>query len=103
MKGTRLKTYDRSRSIRAPPWQRSLVAIASTVEKAAIDAVVAQQGGLEDHRVAEMLFEADDMVTPLSCLYTLPSLPFLYPRPPNQKHGNKPVPSKFDACRSPTI
>ena len=79
------------------------MAIASTVEKAALDAVVAQQGGIEDHRVAELLFEADDMVTPLSCLYTLPSLLFLYPRPPNQKHGNKPVPSKFDACRSPTI
>ena len=103
MKGTRLKTYDRSRSIRAPPWQRALVAIASTVEQAALDAVTAQQGGLEDDRVAELMVEADDMVTPLSCLYTLPSLPFLYPRPPNQKHGNKPVPSKFDACLSPTI
>ena len=42
MKGTRLKTYDRSRSIRAPPWQRNLLAKAQLSETKALAAVEAQ-------------------------------------------------------------
>ena len=42
MKGSRLKTYDCSRSIRAPPWQRNLHAKAQLAETKALAAVEAQ-------------------------------------------------------------
>ena len=59
MKGTRLRTYDRSRSIRAPPWQRNLVAHAQVIETQALAAVEAQGS---DDLVEGLVDTANDAV-----------------------------------------
>ena len=59
MKGTRLKTYDRSRSIRAPPWQRQLVVKGQICETQALAAVEAQG---DDEEVELLVDTANEAV-----------------------------------------
>ena len=59
MKGSRLKTYDRTRSIRAPPWQRNLHAKAQFAETKALSACEAQG---DDEEVEGLMVTATDAV-----------------------------------------
>jgi len=59
MKGSRLKTYDCSRSIRAPPWQRNLHAKAKLAETQALSAVEARG---DEEEVDELMATATDAV-----------------------------------------
>ena len=59
MKGTRLKTYGRSRSIRALPWQRNLRAKAQISETQALAAVEAQG---DDEEVEGLVTTANEAV-----------------------------------------
>ena len=59
MKGSRLKTYDCSRSIRAPPWQQQIHASAKLEEAAAFAAINAVG---EQDQVDELVEIADEAV-----------------------------------------
>ena len=58
IKRTRLKTYDRSRSIRAPPWRRNLVAHAQILEAQSLAAVEAQGDDEEVEGLVDTATEA---------------------------------------------
>ena len=60
MKGRRLKTYDCSRSIRAPPWQRQIHATAKVEEARAFSAISAV--GAEQEQIDELVETADEAV-----------------------------------------
>ena len=59
MKGCRLKTYDCSRSIRAPPWQRQIHATAEVEEARALSAIEAVG---EQEQIDELVETATDAV-----------------------------------------
>ena len=59
MKGSRLKTYDCSRSIRAPPWQRNIHAKAKLAETQALSALEARG---DDEEVGGLIATATDAV-----------------------------------------
>ena len=59
MKGSRLKTYDCSRSIRAPPWQRQIHATSKVEEARALSAIEAVG---EQEQIDELVETATDAV-----------------------------------------
>ena len=74
------KTYDRSRSIRAPPWQRALVNVHQVIENGALATVEAQEGDIGT-AVAELVEPAGEQVR-----HSCPSIS--YPRPPISIHAH---------------